>query len=320
MKGIDEYNLKIKNKINNYINNHDYEGYLRNFYNFICNDVSYTTAYNYLNFSAKFIEYINKPINEITLNDYTSFLALGKDLTSSYKILSYAALKRFSEYLFVTNQTSEDYMKQIHRPKNIESQETFEKRNRSYLTKDEISIYLNNVKRKLKTSKTAQRDLCLILIFLNTGMRCSALFKLDVNSINFENKTLSVVDKGSKIQKYVLTDNMLDEINKWLIVRSEWTSSTNEDALFITTGNPKRLSRRQIADVIKKYGSGIDKNLSPHKLRATFGTQVYENTNDVYLTQQAMGHSSPNTTELYIRNKQNVSREKAANIMSNILF
>ena len=61
-----------------------------------------------------------------------------------------------------------------------------------------------------------------------------------------------------------------------------------------------------------------DIKFSPHKLRATYGTQLYDKTRDIYLVQQCMGHSSPKTSELYVRGQKNSSREKAADIMAQI--
>ena len=62
------------------------------------------------------------------------------------------------------------------------------------------------------------------------------------------------------------------------------------------------------------------KNITPHKLRATYGTQLYNKTGDLYMVQECMGHSSPTTTELYIRGKKNKNAQAAAEIMTKILF
>ena len=62
------------------------------------------------------------------------------------------------------------------------------------------------------------------------------------------------------------------------------------------------------------------KNITPHKLRATYGTQLYEKTGDLYMVQECMGHSSPKTTELYIRGKKSEFAKTASEIMSKVIF
>ena len=91
------------------------------------------------------------------------------------------------------------------------------------------------------------------------------------------------------------------------------------DEEFITKEG-KRMQPYAISDVIKKYAYDINgKALSPHKLRATFGTLMYDETGDVYLVQNLMGHSSPKTTEIYIRGTKNKCSQRAAEIISNFI-
>ena len=71
--------------------------------------------------------------------------------------------------------------------------------------------------------------------------------------------------------------------------------------------------------VVQKYASEIDgKHITPHKLRATYGTQLYNKTGDIYFVQQCMGHSNPKTTELYVREKKQ-NTKRASDIMDKLL-
>ena len=93
-----------------------------------------------------------------------------------------------------------------------------------------------------------------------------------------------------------------------------------EDALFISN-RKTRMDQSSISDVVKKYSSVIDgKHITPHKLRATYGTQLYAKTGDLYLVQECMGHSNPKTTELYIRGQKNEATQKASDIMTKLIF
>ena len=159
----------------------------------------------------------------------------------------------------------------------------------------------------------------MINIFLNTGMRCSALYKLDVDNINFETKTLVVLDKGSKLQVYDLSDDTLEMIVKWLDKRSIILGDQIEEALFISNQR-RRMTQTSIGRIVHKYAQEIPgKNITPHKLRATYGTQLYEHTHDIYFVQECMGHNNPKTTELYIRGQKDGTRKKALEIMTKVV-
>ena len=166
-----------------------------------------------------------------------------------------------------------------------------------------------------KQKEWLERDLLIVLIFLQTGMRCSALYKLDVDSIDIDTHTLVTIDKGSVIREYELSEETIEHLKKWLIVRKEKLMGRNESALFISNQR-KRLGNQGIALIVNKYGQTIKgKNITPHKLRATYGTQLYEATHDLYFVQGSMGHANPKTSELYIRGqKQNITK-KASDIM-----
>jgi len=323
MNGIDVYDNEYMEKIENLLEkNNDLclEGYA----NFIQN-ASLSTVYSYTGYIVRFLRNRNKALDEIRLDDYTAYLASLKKYTPSYQIAVYSALKMLSSYCVANGYTVIDFMAKVTRPKFKESKETKERREKGYLTKPEIGECLANVRNgigndvaKAKQKKWRNRDLLLVKIFLNTGMRCAALYKLDVESIDFTNKNLITIDKGGEIQEFPLDDNLLNLIQDWMNDREEMLNGKDESALFLSN-RLTRMSRDAIADVIVKYSSTIeDKRITPHKLRATYGTQIYEETRDIYLVKECMAHSNPAVTSLYIRGQKNVSREKGANIMANL--
>lgn len=304
---------------------------LQGFYSFIGNK-SYDTTYKYLLFIKDFIIYSEvSDFKDLKFDDFSGYMMKirtnedGTPASSSKKILVYSALKKFGKYLVASGQLQSNPMDYIDRPKPIETPETIRKREIGYLDKKEINKYLKTVKtgnssaikQKSYHKKWKERDLALILVLLNTGMRRSALMSLNVDSVNFGEKTITVIDKGSRVTTYEVTDDLLETINQWLVRRREILGDIHEDALFISN-RKKRISGDNVADIVKKYAVKIEgKNISPHKLRATFGTQILEATNDIYLTQKAMGHNSPVTTERYIRGQKNPTK-KTSEIMSKL--
>lgn len=328
MNGNEEYELRIERRIKCYLTEHSYLKSLKGFVNDIYSDSSYITIYEYERRVGSFLKYINKKEENITYDDYKSYMASLKKTTSSNQILSYSALKKYSTYLMMSGYSKIDYMKDVKPPKKIEKIETKEKREKGYLTKSEITKYINNVKKEINKSGQSRekemwavRDLTIITLLLSTGMRCSALFKLNIDNVDLIKKRIITIDKEEKIEEHFISQELCDLLEKWIFYRKLLLSNNDTDALFISSIHKERLVQKGISDIVKKYAYNIEgKNITPHKLRATYGTQIYENTHDLYMVQQCMGHSSPTTSELYIRGKKNEGREKASTIMGKMIF
>lgn len=323
MDGQKVYDNKIINKINKLFAANPDKGYLQGFYYYLSNDHSYASIYNYLSYVVSFINEVNKKPEELLLDDYTRFFIKYKDNVSSYQIAVYSALKLFSSYLLANEMNTKNPMQHIKRPKNTESIATTEKRENAYLTQKEIRTYLQTVKEgvgthkaKARQEKWKARDFLIINIFLLTGIRCSALYKLNVDSINLATKKLITVDKGGLLNDFPLDEHVIECTLEWLYERERMLNGAEEDALFISN-QKTRLDQSSISRIVNKYAANIKgKHITPHKLRATYGSSIYDATKDLYLTQQCMRHKNPKTTEIYIRGKKDVSREKGAEIMS----
>ena len=319
MNGRQSENIRYIRLINNVVNGKPEE--VRGFLNYISVDMSLSSEYSYLNHVCLFMDWVNKRGSDLTLNDFSAYMneikiqENGEETTPSYRITVYSALKRFSTYLYRTNIIPENYMDSIPRPKAKELMKTEIRREVGYLDDQELQLYLKNVKesntsKKRKPSKVwKQRDLAIITLFLNTGIRCSALKKLDVSDVNFEEHTISVMDKGDKINIHMISSGTEKEIKKWLEYRSNLVRP-DENALFISQFH-NRISQDAISDITRKYAANIKgKNITPHKLRATYGTMLYNRTKDIYFVQECMEHASVNTSRLYIREKDKKEKMK----------
>lgn len=327
MNGNLEYEKKYQRKIDKILAENKN---LYGFYSFI-GDKSISTIYNYLlNVNSFLSEIRDKHVSQLNVDDFAGHMMKiqrnknGEKTTSSYRIAVYSALKKYGKYLVASNQIEKNPMDFIDRPKPIESQTTIEKREKGYLSKKEIPQYVAAVEDGIGTERSIkyqqewkERDLAIIMIFLNTGIRCSALMKIDMNNINFENQTLTVTDKESYVNCYELSTELLDIIKAWVVKRNEILKENNVDALFISN-RKTRMDQTSIYRIVNKYASKIkEKHITPHKLRATYGTQLYDATKDIYFVQECMKHSNPKTTELYIRGNKNRTK-KASDIMKNI--
>ena len=334
MRGNIAYEQKIENKISRVLNRHDDRNYLKGFKFFLMTGVSINTVYNYVDAVDRFMDYLEDSAGKISpenlkLEHYTEYMTYIKGKSSSYQITVYTALKKFSEYLAASGINSLNPMQYVSRPKEKDTLEARERRDNGFLTEDEITMYLNAVKNynyegtvRYGVPNWRTRDLLIIFLLLSTGMRCSAMYKLDLSNINLTNRTLFTVDKGDKIHEYRLPENVVSAILDYLTDRENVLKerASDTEALFINQ-YCNRLDQQGISAVVKKFASAVPgKTLTPHKLRATYGTQLYEKTHDLYFVQQCMGHSSPKITETYIRGTGKETAQKASDIIENILF
>lgn len=325
MTGTEEYNNKFYQKAQAKIAKYPKEWMLNGFYNSIIINKAYTTGCTYLAYVIKFIEQLECEIKDITVDDYYGFMASLKTSSASAQITAYHALQKYSRYLKSKN-ICEDYMQYVERPKFFETQKTKEKRENGYLTKKETKEMFNQInhgfskKPRNRNDRWKQREKVIVMIFLNTGIRCAALNKLDIDDVDLDNNTITVFEKGFKTKKIIISDQLVSEIKKWLEYRNDYLDGDTSERALIINHYKKRLDNIGIYNVIKKAGINIkNKNVSPHKLRATYGTQLYNKTHDLYFVQEAMGHSNPKTTETYIRGQKNDVAKKASDLMDDFL-
>lgn len=314
MSGISELNKKNLNRIENIL--HGKPDYFRGFVNFM-NDSSIQTKYYYLCHVCAFMEYANKKPNDLTFDDFNNYMMKisykedGTEMTSSYRINVYSSLKKFNEYLFASKKLKQNYMLDIKRPKPKESQKTITKRENGYLSESEIKKYLDELDwkahlKKIEDRQWVTRDKAIIYTLLTTGIRNTALRTLDIDDVNLEKKELVVTDKGGKVRKYEMSDKLCCAMSCWLGWRNDVVMSDNKEcrALFVSN-RKRRMDTRTLNEIIKKYtydsdGNSIigNKKITVHKLRATYGTQLYNKTGDIYFVQQCMGHSDPKNNRI----------------------
>lgn len=320
MTGVEAYNNKYTKLANTRISKRTDLPVLKDYYNYLLTVVSISSAYMYLSYTVNFLDYVGKKDpKDMTLGDYTSYIVSIVSHVPSNQTAIRMALKHFSHFSYISKY-NDDYMNDIPLKKvGNERKETKEKREKGYLTEEEIRTYLNCIKNTDQNYIWSQRDYTIVLVFLTTGIRCSALDKLDLNDIDLDNCTITVTEKRDSVRKINISKEVMDEIKTWLKYRDRLGADDN--AVFLSNRRQRMTTETIRYMVTKKYGGCIKgKKVSPHKFRATYGTITYMMTNDIYFTQQAMGHSSPGTTELYIRGQRNNVSEKAASIINDYLW
>ncbi|WP_432664968.1 tyrosine-type recombinase/integrase [Wukongibacter baidiensis] len=184
------------------------------------------------------------------------------------------------------------------------------------------TIYDNVVelsrKEKENHSKTKNRDLAIISMFVYHGLRIHELYHLNTSSLYFDKDYFEIYRKRNKKRNMYFTKHTKRALQDY--IETERSAETivleDSDALFISTREKRRLSIRQIRRIVKKYAVKVSGNpkLSPHKLRATFATKAIEITGNIYKVQKNLDHSSPNTTQRYLKEDEKFKKEIAAAI------
>ncbi|MDR1464202.1 MAG: tyrosine-type recombinase/integrase [Oscillospiraceae bacterium] len=145
-----------------------------------------------------------------------------------------------------------------------------------------------------------ERDQCMVLLFLNCGLRLSELVGLNLSSINWQEGKLRVFGKGSKERVIYLNDACLAALRRYLAVRPA-EGLKDRDALFISR-NRRRINQRSVELVVERLLEKANlqgQGFSVHKLRHTAATLMYQNNVDVVKLKEILGHENLSTTEIY---------------------
>lgn len=164
---------------------------------------------------------------------------------------------------------------------------------------------------------TQRRDLALMTLLLGTGIRVSECVGLNISDINFDNNAIRVVRKGGNEASVYFGDEVEDALRMYLMQRKNITTlEGHEDALFLSIQN-RRITVRAVENLVKKYASMVTslKKITPHKLRSTYGTELYKESNDIYLVASVLGHKDVNTTKKHYASMDEDRKRKAANIV-----
>ncbi|MEG1883241.1 MAG: tyrosine-type recombinase/integrase [Clostridia bacterium] len=155
-----------------------------------------------------------------------------------------------------------------------------------------------SLRQKQYHNVTKLRDLAILTLFLGTGIRISELVGIDLIDVDFENDAFSVTRKGGSQDILTFGNEVHDAMKEYYDWRAlQITVSGHEQAFFLSI-QMKRISVRAVEILVKKYATLATplKKITPHKLRSTYGTMLYHETQDIYLVADVLGHKDVNTT------------------------
>ncbi len=162
---------------------------------------------------------------------------------------------------------------------------------------------------------TAKRDLALLSIFLGTGIRISECVGLNIDDIDFEQNAFLITRKGGKEVILYFSDEVADALKDYYSERKNIETLPGHENAFFLSIQRRRITQRAVENMVKKYAriaAPLKKKISPHKLRSTFGTNLYRETGDIYLVADVLGHSDVNTTRKHYAATSEENRRIAA--------
>ena len=172
----------------------------------------------------------------------------------------------------------------------------------------------------IRHNKIIKRDYAIMMLFFGTGIRVSELVGIDLDDIDFYNASLIITRKGGDQDEVyfpsIVEEAITDYVNS---DRDNLLNGADSPALFISMQH-KRMTVRNVQLMIKGYANkaGLNMKVTPHALRRTFGTNLYEETNDIYLVADALHHSSVETTRKHYANMSKEHKRIAADKSSTL--
>ncbi len=261
--------------------------------------------------------FFNRPIKSITMLDidgidahvierYMSYLSYydkdtGEVITNSErgKLRKLSSLRAFFKYFFNKDMLKANVASKVASPKlhekpiiRLEPQETAELIY-SCGTLSGFGEHQRKYNEKFKV-----RDNAIISLFLTTGIRVSECVGLNVDDINFNLNSFRVTRKGGNQVILYFGEETAEILKEYLDYRESLQLPKEERALFISSQG-KRMMVRSMQYLVKKYAKVATplKNITPHKLRSTYGTNLYNETKDIYIVAEVLGHRDVNTTK-----------------------
>lgn len=190
---------------------------------------------------------------------------------------------------------------------------------------DEVALLLDQAESGDKLSEREQRfhdrtkvrDVALLTLMLGTGIRVSECVGLNIDDVDFKNDGIRIHRKGGKEVVVYFGDEVEAALLSYLEERKKTeASSGHEEALFLSL-QKKRISVRAVEKLVKKYAQTVTtvKHITPHKLRSTYGTNLYRETGDIYLVADVLGHNDVNTTKKHYAALEDDRRRNARNVV-----
>ena len=310
MSGRKEMDLKIEQWISEKLLNHGSE--VKAWMTHLSKNKTPMTRRAYLGYMNQYIQYCNKhklKLLEIKPMHIDQYIDELKQKGNGNEIINakLSALISFYKFLQLNDLIIKNPCDKIEKLKIEDNHHIVS------LTDKEINQIKNSIEKgnnRIRNQKFKSRDLAIIALGCSTGLRISEILNIDMEDINMENKTIEVIVKGDRRRTIYFGDNTKNLLQEWIDDREMILDGAEINALFINASN-NRLGVNAVREMLKKETSGLDKHITPHKMRSTCAMNLYDKTGDIYLVAEQLGHKNIKNTMIYAEATEEKRRQAA---------
>lgn len=290
---------------------------IRLFFEFLHETNSVCKKTDITEYSIGILDQITREDVEEYLEYLTYYIKDGKEITNDErgKSRKLASLRSFYNYYFKHELIETNPAVLVPMPK-LHDKEIVR------MDPNEVAILLDQVEEGSKLTKnqlrfhgkTKVRDVALLTLLLGTGIRVSECVGLNIHDVDFDNLGIKIHRKGGYEDVVYFGDEVEIALDDYIKERKHSIPlEGHEDALFLSLQN-RRITVRAVENLVKKYTSLVTslKKITPHKLRSTYGTTLYQETGDIYLVADVLGHKDVNTTRKHYAAMKDENKRKAA--------
>lgn len=291
---------------------------LRMFFEFLHEKNSVCAKLNISDIPMKYLDMLSRE----DIEEYLEYISLyqkdGKNVINEERGRSrkLASLRSFYNYFFENEKIEKNPAALVPLPKQHEKEIIRLEPNEVAILLDQVEDGAKLTKKELEYhKKTKLRDVALITLLLGTGIRVSECVGLDIQDVDFDVYGIRILRKGGKEAIIYFGEEVGTALLDYLEQREHMIPAEgHENALFLSLQN-RRMAVRSVENLVKKYASRVTtlKKITPHKLRSTYGTALYQETGDIYLVADVLGHSDVNTTRKHYAAQEDERRRRAAN-------
>ena len=299
------------------------------------------TKYNYIRNCSNFLKYLHdemgididdvKSLNELKQYHFNNYLGTLKNRGDAYKANIVYALKNLFEFLYDNEFIDKNPAEKVKAPKDKKVRDIVS------LTPEEVDAIEKSIQKGKTTTKRIgsrtvivpcspqlsrmnhiiiDRNLALFTMGIMTGMRISELININIDDIDLDKMEVMITEKGGYERKIFLPKQLKHYLKDWINSRNNLLNGTENKAFFLGE-DKERITYNAASYMIEKNAKCIDKHITPHKMRSTYATNLYDQTGDIYLTAQGLGHHNIQNTKRYARISEQKERN-AADVIGNL--
>lgn len=275
---------------------------LKTFFEYMHENNSYCSKYEIHDLPISILT----EIKSFDIEEYVDYIKLyvkdGKTISNDERAIKrkLSALRSMYNYFHTNKIIDENPVLQVRMPKlhskaiiRLDANEVADLldtvENGNGLTKKQLEQHEN-----LKT-----RDLALLTLLLGTGIRISECVGLDISDVDFDNGRIKIIRKGGYEAFIYFGDEVEAALYDYMLERRGIDAVEGHENAFFLSNRKSRITVRSVEILVKKYAQIVTptKKITPHKLRSTYGTNLYQETGDIYLVADVLGHHDVNTTK-----------------------